>query len=475
MRNLSLFLMILASTACNACGGGGSGDAGTGGLVGTGGNASTGGVSATGGAPVGTGGVSASGGDVATGGVVSTGGNVATGGAPATGGGTGTGGGATGGESGEMEWLPSWATSMQLTEPDNNPPSPGLANNTCRQFVWPTVAGSQIRIQLSNERGNGAVQIEKVHVAKATANTPGTTTGQIDASTDAEFTFAGSPGVTIAQGDTVWSDPLDFNLEAITLTAISIKFGAQVPSDVTGHPGARTTTYVGSGDAASSASMPQGSGTKLRWYFINAIEVMAPADGYAIAMLGDSITDGYGIEDKFSRWPDFFTAKLKEDPTLASKVSVLNFGMGGNALNSSNQNQDSGYIRFGRDVLGREKIKYLVVMEGVNDLNSGNPPTPATLMGVLEDIVTEAEAAGIGVYLSPLTPMNGVHKDSKNDLNDLIRASANYDAGVDFDIAIRDPGNPNNTQTAYRNDDLHPSEAGYQAMGESVDLTLFYP
>lgn len=405
------------------------------------------------------------------GGATATGGGAPGDGGGSSDGGSSSGGAGTGGEAAELEWLPSWATTIQNTETSNLPPSPGLTNNTLRQFVWPTVSGSQIRIQLSNEKGEGAVQIQKVHIARAkTASDPGNSNGQIDATTDAAFSFDGMPGLTIPAGETAWSDPLDFPLEEIKLTAISIQFGAQVPTKITGHPGARTMSYVASGDGVATESL-SGAGTKERWYFINAIEVMAPSTSYAIALLGDSITDGYGILNKFARWPDFMTLAIKDDPAIATTRSVLNFGMGANNLTSSSADQDSGIVRFGRDVLKRDKIKWLIVMEGVNDI--GGSTSSQTITSAYQTIIDQARAKGIQVYVSPITPMNAAN-GTRDQVNQWIRASDAYSPGVDFDIAIRDPGNPNNTQAAFKNDDLHPSEAGYKAMGESVDLSLFY-
>jgi len=347
-----------------------------------------------------------------------------------------------------------------------------LPSNTLRQFVWPTVSGSQIRIQLSNEKGASAVAINKVHIAQAlTTSDPGNSDGKIDTATDAAFKFGGMDGVTIEAGETAWSDALDYPLEEIKLTAVSIQFGASVPTKVTGHPGARTMSYVASGDAVASEAL-SGAGTKERWYFINAIEVMAPKTSYAIALLGDSITDGYGVLNKFARWSDFLTLAIQDDPMIKDSRSVLNFGMGANNLTSSGADQDSGVVRFGRDVLKRDKIKWLIVMEGVNDINGG--VQAQALQTAYQTIIDQARAKGITVYVSPLTPMNAQNSATRTTFNTWIRSNDAYDAGVDFDMAIRDPSNQNNTQAQYKNDDLHPNEAGYKAMGDSVDLTLFH-
>jgi lysophospholipase L1-like esterase len=373
--------------------------------------------------------------------------------------------------------VPSWATTIQSLEvekPDHVPPS--LPGNTLRQFIWPTLSGGQVRIQLSNEKGAEPLDVAKVHIALAkTAADANNSNGEVDPSTDAAFTFSGMPNVTIPAGMTVWSDGIDFSLEHVKLTAISIQFGQSIPTNITNHPGSRTTSYFATGDAVATGAM-NGGETRDRWYFINALEVMAPADASAIACLGDSITDGYGVLNKFARWTDALTLAIKADPTIASKRSVLNFGMGANELTASSTYQDSGLVRFERDVLTRDKVKYLIVLEGVNDINNTarTPPVTAqTLTDAYGEIVEQARAKGIKVWVSPLTPMNAANS-MRDAVNAAVRAADYYDTGIDFDIAIRETGNPNNTQAAFKNDALHPSDVGYKAMGDSIDLTLFY-
>lgn len=371
------------------------------------------------------------------------------------------------------EWLPSWATTMQRTEPRNLPPS--LQGNTLRQFVWPTVSGTRIRIQLSNESGSTPLHINKVHIARApTEGNPSNSGGRIDTATDAAFLFDGVPEVIIPAGETVWSDALDFSLDDLQLTAISIHLGAQVPAEITGHPGARTTSYITDGDAVSREVLP-GAKTRDRWYFINAIEVMAPADAFAIAFLGDSITDGYGILNDFARWPDFLTLALKEHETFRNNRSVLNFGMGGNNLTVSDEHQDAGLLRFKRDVLTRDKIKWLIVLQGVNDIVYSNVEAQP-IIDAYQKIIDEAQARGIRVYGSPITPMGAANAEKepiRSAINEWVRTSGAFDAAIDFDAVLRDPDTPSHLRPRYRLDDLHPNKAGYQAMSRAVDLSLF--
>lgn len=436
----------------------------------TGGGGSTGGgASSTTGAATTTSGAGGATSGATTDGTVTTDGGATTGGGGATAGATSSTDAGTTGGSTDMEWLPSWATTIQSTEPDNLPPS--LNDNTLRQFVWPTVSGSEIRIQLSNERGASAVDIQKVHIAMAaTSGNPGDSGGQIDTSTDAAFTFSGMESVTIPAGETVWSDSLSFPLAEIELTAITMQFGSNVPSAITGHPGARTTSYIASGDAVAQAGV---SGeTRDRWYFIDAIEVMAPANAYAIAVLGDSITDGYGVLNEFARWPDFMTLKIQDDANIADTRSVLNFGMGANNLTSSGDYQDSGVVRFGRDVLKRDKIKWLIVLEGINDIVYANVQAQP-IIDAYQEIIDQGHAKGILVYGSPMTPTDQGSASVRNTVNDWIRTSGAFDAVIELDKAV-DPNDTGTIASQLNNDGLHPNTAGYEAMGNAVDLSLFY-
>lgn len=368
-----------------------------------------------------------------------------------------------------MEWLPSWSTTLQRTEDANEPPP--LAGKTLRQFVFPSYAGNEIRIELSNERGNAAVAISKVHIAVAEPLGE----GRIDAGTDVAFTFGGSTSVTIPQGERVWSDPLEFELAEMEPMAVTMHFDS-APTDVTGHPGARTTSYVADGDVVSEVNVA--GETRERWYFIRTIDVMAPSDAYAVAVLGDSITDGYGVHDEFARWPDYLNAAINRDSMIADKVSVLNFGMGANSLTSGNADMDPGIERFERDVLGRqEKIRWLIVLIGVNDIIYGNASADP-ITSAYQDIIDRSHQAGILVYGSPITPFAGHTQGGplsvRTEVNSWVMSSNAYDAVVDLAAAVADPNDPERLSPPLSNDGLHPSTAGYEAMGNAVDLSLFY-
>jgi lysophospholipase L1-like esterase len=186
---------------------------------------------------------------------------------------------------------------------------------------------------------------------------------------------------------------------------------------------------------------------------------MARDDAFAIAVLGDSITDGYGVLNRFGRWTDQLTRALQNDAQLADTRTVLNFGMGANNLTVSGQYQDSGVVRFGRDVVPRDKIKWLIVLEGTNDIIYSGIQAPA-IIAAYQQIIQSAHAEGILVYGSPITPTNQGDAAIRAEVNEWIRTSGEFD--------------PNAILPIYDNDGLHPNLAGYEAMGNAVELSLFH-
>lgn len=163
----------------------------------------------------------------------------------------------------QTQWVGTWVNAQQLTEPNNNPPSPGLANNTLRQVVRVTLSGNQIWLLL--------------------------------------LTAAILYLFLKARLCVCWSDTLSYNLAALSTCAISIYFGS-APSDVTGHPGSRTTSYLQSGNVVTNPSL-SGSTTD-HWYILTGIDVSTDGTCAAMVTLGDSITDGRGsTTNQNNRWP----------------------------------------------------------------------------------------------------------------------------------------------------------------------------
>ncbi|MGQ9780473.1 MAG: SGNH/GDSL hydrolase family protein [Bacillota bacterium] len=358
-----------------------------------------------------------------------------------------------------------------MTEPENLPPA-SLSGNTLRQVVYVSIGGSRLRVQLSNAFGNDAVTMNAVHIAVSTQR------GAIAPETDRALTFNNSPSVTIAPGDTVFSDPIDFDLAPCSKLAISIFFGT-VPTDITGHPGSRTNSYLAPGNAVSEPDLSSAVRSP-HWYFITGVDVLASDQAAAIVILGDSITDGRGsTTDGNDRWPDFLSRRLRANPATAD-IAVLNQGIGGNAVVSGGLGP-TALSRFSRDVLEQRGVRWVIVLEGVNDIGGAADETIADrLIEAYREFIQKVHDAGLRIYGATILPFGGsqydseVHERARQKVNEWIRTSGEFDAVFDLDAVVRDPENPSWLLPAYDSGDhLHLNPDGYEAMANAIDLSLF--
>jgi len=398
------------------------------------------------------------------------------GGGPGSGGATG-GGGSAG--TGDQHWVGSWTASPYLDS--GNPPPAALSNGVLRQVTHVSLGGTRIRVQFSNLVGNGPVTVNATHIAlcKATPVVDST----IDTSTDTALAFSGMASVTIGQGAEVWSDPIDFTVPPLGNISITTAFGS-VPSSLTQHSGSRTTSYLQTGSSnVSAASMGTAAGqTTDHWFYISGIDVMADASAMGIVAIGDSITDGRGTDTNGNnRWTDVLAARLQANPATVN-VSMMNQGIGATSLIGSTGT--AAQARFNRDVLGQSGVRYVIVFDGVNDI--GGNATFASMKAAYDDLISRAHAKGLLIYGATITPFGGntgatgyytvAHEAVRQQVNTYIKSGV-FDGYIDFDAALTDGGDPPKLQTIYATwaqmDGLHPGPAGYQKMGDSVDLTLF--
>lgn len=373
-------------------------------------------------------------------------------------------------------WVGTWSTAQQLVEPHNLPPAPGLSNNTLRQVVCVSIGGSRLRIRFSNEFSGQPVTLQAVQIAVSKGN------GVIDPATITNLTFNGAAGVTMAPGGAALSDPFAFALQPRMELAISIYFGQTSP-DVTGHPGSRTTSYILPGNQISAVDFSNSVKTD-HWYVIDRIDVKAPPTAAAVAVLGNSITDGRGSgTNKQNRWTDVLAQRLLENPATR-QIGVLNLGIGGNCVLRECLGP-SVLDRFKRDVLNQSGVRWLIILEGINDIGQTASQAAAErvardLIDAFEQIIEKAHAAGIRVYGATLLPFGksfyytDYREQARQTVNAWIRTSGRFDAVIDFEKALQ---NPEALQTilpeAHDGDFLHPSETGHEMMGTAVNLKLF--
>lgn len=373
-------------------------------------------------------------------------------------------------------WVGTWATSQQLVEPGNMPPAPGLSGNTLRQVVHASLGGRRLRVRFSNVFGDGPVTIAAAAIAPALGES------RIDSASQRSLSFGGSASVTVPAGTDTTSDVVAFELAPLSNVAITTRFGA-IPSGVTGHPGSRTTSYIQRGDALLAPSLPGAVGTA-HWYVVAGLDVASSAPSAAVVALGNSITDGRGSgTDRQNRWPDELSRRLQADPSTRD-VAVLNAGIGGNCVLRSCLGP-SALARLDRDVLRAPGARWVIVLEGVNDIGQARRPAGADSIarGLIEAyrrIIARAHDAGILVYGATILPFGGSFYDAphreaaRTTVNQWIRTSRAFDAVIDLDAAMRDPAQPTHlAPAADGGDHLHPNEAGYRMMAAAVDLALF--
>lgn len=375
-----------------------------------------------------------------------------------------------------MRWTGTWACSPQLVEPHNMPPEPGLSNSTIRQIVRVSIGGTNLRLKFSNEFSKSPVTMQKVMVAASTGGS------NIDSSTITEIQFNGKSMVTMAPGSAIISDPFTFNLKPRMDVAITICFGETSP-DVTGHPGSRTTSYLLSGDMSSSARF-SGAVPTDHWYVINGIDVKTPVNAGTIAIIGNSITDGRGSgTNKQNRWPDILSERLLKNPATQN-VGVLNMGVGGNCVLKACLGP-SALDRFDRDILNQSGVRWVIIFEAINDIGGTQTEEAAAqvareLIAAYETMIDKAHARGLKVYGATIAPFSqsfyyrDFREAARKTVNTWIRESGRFDAVIDFDHTLQNPADPMTIKPeAHTGDYLHPNEAGYVLMGESINLKLF--
>ncbi|HEX5766431.1 MAG TPA: SGNH/GDSL hydrolase family protein, partial [Woeseiaceae bacterium] len=303
-------------------------------------------------------------------------------------------------------------------------------------------------------------------------------------------TFSRQERVTIPAGAYMVSDPVGMKVAALDHLAVSIYFPS-APAQQTGHPGSRATSYIQRGNHVERENLPEARQVD-HWYQLAGLDVEAGDTSRALLVIGDSITDGFGVQPNTDRrWTDFLIARIREDPGLKGTLAVLNVGLGGNRLLLDGLGPN-GLARFDRDVLDRPGARQVIVALGVNDLGTLSRSESATqrdhenlvqqIIGAYEQMVARAREKDIEIIGATITPFRGstfypsddLTEASRQKVNAWIRTPGNFDAVIDFDALLRSPEDPARMDARFDSGDhLHPSVAGYEAMAKFVPLELF--
>lgn len=382
-------------------------------------------------------------------------------------------------------WVSSWGASQQIPEPQNALPTEDLTDATIRQIFHLSVGGPALRVHLSNAFGTEDLHIKSVHIARPLSPA----SEAIDPASDHPLTFAGSSEAVIPPGAELISDPIAFPAAPLSDVAVTYYLFAP-PLRQTGHPGSRATSYYAHGNRVSAANLPDAKHID-HWYQVSEIDVQAPSTAASIVVLGDSITDGHGATTNGNdRWTDVLARRLQDSPATRN-IAVSNQGIGGNHLLIDGLGPNA-LARFDRDVLAPAGVRWLIVFEGVNDLGglAREHEVPAAahaamvqqVIAAYQQIIDRAHAHGLHVFGATITPYAGsgyyhpgpMSEADRQAVNKWIRTTGNFDAVIDFDAVVRDPQHPDRLLPAYDcGDHLHPSAAGYKAMGDRIPLALF--
>lgn len=384
-------------------------------------------------------------------------------------------------------WIGSWTASPQPTWgpdfafPTNIPTA--LQDQTIRQVARISLGGKRIRIVLSNEYGSRPLVIGAAHVALAD------TGSAIVPGTDRPITFSGRASAVVLPGAPLISDPIDLTVASLSSVAVSVFLPIETQA-TTFHWDGRQTTYLANGNQVAAKRIETDATTGAR-IFLSGIQVEAAAPATAVAVIGDSITDGNGATiDANARWPDFLAARL-----VPRNVAVLNAGISGARLLADRMGVNA-LARFDRDVLSQPKVKTVIVLLGINDISwpgtafdpQGSRPAADELISGYRQLIARSHTRGVRIVGATLTPFEGALADTPLDnyysadknklrqkINTWIRTSGEFDAVLDFDALARDPSHPTRLKPEFDSGDhLHPGDRGNQAMADAIDLNALF-
>lgn len=379
----------------------------------------------------------------------------------------------------ELHWIGTWAAAPLGSRVNYAQPAPG--NSTYRDIVHISMGGSPLRVELTNEFGARPLTVGGAHIAVSAGPQ-----GAIQPASDHALRFSGQAAVTIPAGGLVVSDPVSMRVAPLADLAVSIYLPDQPINDTTCHADGQSTNFIATGNTTTAETLND-SRPIYSWCFLKGIDVGArESNAAAIVCFGDSITDGWAsTRDANRRWPDVLARRLQADPNTAH-LAILNEGIGGNRLLHDGAGPNA-IARFDRDVLAQTGVRFVILLEGINDIGHiTEPRDPSDIIGAQDEIfalsqlAARAHSHGLRVIGATITPFIGASYASpageqiREAVNQWIRTSSLFDAVIDFDQITRDPANPTTFAPALDSGDhLHPGDAGYERMGSSIDLALF--
>jgi lysophospholipase L1-like esterase len=387
----------------------------------------------------------------------------------------------------EPRWFSAWAAAHNVGLVVN-----GLDGSSVRLVVRPTLSGRSLRVKLTNIRGNTPAVFSAAFIGVAGSG------AAVVTETNRRLTFRGANSLTLAPDESAWSDPVAFDVHAFERLAVSLDITSA--SDVSMDTLALVTTYRAAGHHAAATSAdgfapippnaPDSKTDEYPMYWLAALDVESPSAAGTIVAVGDSwidgrcstTEDGRVRPDLYQRWIDVLSMRLaKERPDEAP--AVVNAGIAGNRIIPGGGNGPPLLQRLDRDVLERAGATHVIFQQGMNDLGGG--ATAAQVTAAMQEVIDRVHARGLRIIGGTLFPLarpdlarwTAPYDAQRLAVNDWIRTQAKFDGIIDFDRLMSGgpvyDGSQSLKPQFVCNDNVHPNPAGYRAMGEFVDLSLF--
>ncbi len=364
-------------------------------------------------------------------------------------------------------WVGTWTTAQQIPVKAYMPNNNNMTNRSVRQIVKVSIGGQIIRLKFSNEMSSEPVIIRSVYVATSLDSFA------VNPKSARYLKFDNKYKVVIPAGKVITSDALNFSLKPLQKLAITINY-TKAPMKPTVHMGSRTTSYIMKGVTNAKSNFKY-SFRENHWFNIDAIEVYDMGSN-AIAIIGNSITDGKNSTDNAqNRWPDILSETLQKKMNITNK-GILNLGIGNNRVVLAGGFGLPAKDRFNRDILEQRGVGTVVIFEGVNDIGGsrGNSETVARqIIEAYQEMIKKSRAHRMKVYIGTITPFMGAgyyspfHEAARETINEWIRTHKELVDGVlDFDELLRDPEEHHRMKKNLQSDWLHPNPEGYRLMGE---------
>ncbi len=384
---------------------------------------------------------------------------------------------------GPMHWVGAWACApQQIFNTDTNN-YVAFHDVTLRQYVHPSLGGSTLRVRVSNALSSVQLQMDAASIGVRVAGSNAIAHGSLQ-----KLTFNGRSAVTIPSGATFWSDPVQLKFDAFSDLVISLHVPEFIGGIETGHIRALTTSLILNGDQTKTEELTADmqSTKTTAWYFLQGVDVTADVHTSAVIAIGDSITDGTkSTDDANHRYPDFLAQRFASAHGVSTTAvfSVLNAGISGNRVLHDGAGPDT-FARLERDVLTQPGARYVILLEGINDISTsnklGNEMSAADLIGAYQQLTDRIHAAGLRLVVGTIMPvgLSGAFSDSGEQkrlaINQWIRSTKTLDGVLDFDAALRNPEHPIRLKDEFDSGDhIHPSDAGYAEMASVLDISRF--